>query len=52
MTIRLSEAGRAWLDRRALAEGLTIRSGEPNRSEIARIAFAYAQRHMPKGWRP
>lgn len=39
-------------DRRALDEGLTIRNGEPNRSEILRNALAYAAEHMPIGWRP
>lgn len=49
---RLSAEGRAWLDQRALEEDLTIRGGEPNRSEMIRIALAYAAKHMPKGWRP
>lgn len=35
-TLRLSEQGLAELDRRALAAGLTIRDGQPNRSEMAR----------------
>jgi hypothetical protein len=52
MTMRLSGAGLAWIDQRALAEGLTIRGGEPNRSELVRLALAYASAHMPKGWRP
>lgn len=51
-TLRLSAEGTAWLDQRAVEEGLTKGSGEPNRSELIRIALAYAQRHMPKGWRP
>ena len=42
----------AALDQRALDEGLTIRGGEPNRSEMIRRMLAYAQRHMPKGWKP
>lgn len=42
----------AALDQRALAEGVTIRGGEPNRSEMIRLMLAYAKEHMPKGWRP
>ena len=52
VALRLSAQGIAHLDRRALDEGLTIRDGEPNRSEMARIYMAYAAQHMPKGWRP
>jgi hypothetical protein len=52
MTIRLSAAGLEWVDRRALAEGITIRGGDPNRSELVRLALTYASIHMPKGWRP
>lgn len=51
-TFRISAAGIAWLDQRALDEGLAIRGGEPNRSEMLRLALAYASVHMPKGWRP
>lgn len=50
--IRLSPAEVADLDARALAEGLTIRNGEPNRSELIRLDLAYAAAHRPKGWRP
>lgn len=42
----------AAVDQRALDEGLTIRDGEPNRSEMLRRMVAYAMRHMPKGWTP
>jgi hypothetical protein len=52
VTVRLSEPGRDWIDQRARDEGLTIRNGDPNRSEMIRLALAYAQRHMPEGWRP
>lgn len=44
--------GLARIDRRALDEGLTIRRGEPNRSEMIRLATAYGLAHMPAGWRP
>lgn len=50
--LRLSVEGLAHIDRRALEEGLTIRGGEPNRSEMIRLMLAYASAHMPKGWRP
>ena len=55
VSIRLAETGTggsADIDRRALEEGLTIRGGEPNRSEMARVMLVYAAQHMPKGWRP
>lgn len=52
VAIRLAEAGIRHIDQRALDEGLTIRDGEPNRSEMARLMLAYASAHMPKGWRP
>lgn len=52
VAVRLSAETIAWLDQRALDEQLTIRGGEPNRSEMARLALAYAAQHMPKGWRP
>lgn len=50
--LRLSVEGLAYIDQRALDEGLTIRNGEPNRSEMMRILIAYAAGNMPKGWRP
>jgi hypothetical protein len=40
------------VDARALAEGMTIRGGEPNRSELIRLAVEYALAEMPAGWRP
>jgi hypothetical protein len=52
VALRLSDAGIEHIDERALAEGLTIRGGEPNRSEMARLMLAYASAYMPKGWRP
>jgi hypothetical protein len=51
-TLRLSVEDIEWTDQRALDEDLTIRGGEPNRSEMLRLMWAYAQRYMPKGWRP
>lgn len=50
--VKLSEDGIAHIDQRALDEGLTIRGGEPNRSEMVRLMLAYASQNMPKGWRP
>lgn len=49
-----------WVDRRALEEELTLvrpdADGElevgPNRSEMIRIALAFAAAKMPRGWRP
>jgi hypothetical protein len=51
-TIRLPADVRAAIDRRARDEVLTVRGGEPNRSEMVRIVWAYAREHMPEGWRP
>jgi hypothetical protein len=45
VALRLSDQGIKWLDQRAEDE-------QVNRSEVVRLALAYAQRHMPKGWRP
>lgn len=47
---KLTAAETALIDARALDEGLTIRGGEPNRSEMIRLMLAYAAA-MPKGWR-
>lgn len=52
VALKLSEADIAHIDPRALDEGITIRNGEPNRSEMIRLMLAYASAHMPKGWRP
>jgi hypothetical protein len=41
----LSDQGIEWLDQRAEEEGV-------NRSEMIRLALAYAVAKMPKGWRP
>lgn len=49
---KLDDSERAALEREALDQGLTIRNGEPNASEMARLMLAYASTHMPKGWRP
>jgi hypothetical protein len=49
---KLSDAEVAPVKRRAIAEGLTIRGGEPNCSEMIRIMVAYSLEHMPHGWRP
>jgi hypothetical protein len=48
----MSTDGTEWVDHRAVDEGLVKGDGEPNRSEMIRIALAYAAQHMPKGWRP
>jgi metal-responsive CopG/Arc/MetJ family transcriptional regulator len=45
VALRLSDQGIEWLDQRAEDEGV-------NRSEMIRIALAYAVAKMPKGWRP
>lgn len=50
--LRLSVEGHAWVDQRAREEGFVKGNGDPNRSELIRLALAYAQRHMPRGWRP
>lgn len=52
VAIRMSTDGTDWVDRRAEEEGLLKGNGDPNRSEMIRIALAYAAQHMPRGWRP
>jgi len=52
VVLRLDQDDIDWFDRRALIEEFTIRHGEPNRSEVMRLALCYARRHMPVGWRP
>ena len=42
VTIRLSDSGLAVIDRLAVADGLTIRNGEPNRSAMIRKLLAEA----------
>lgn len=49
---RLDDDAIARVDARALLEGLTIRNGDPNRSEALRLLVTYALDHMPPGWRP
>ncbi|MBP1159105.1 hypothetical protein ABIC28_004492 [Rhodococcus sp. PvR044] len=39
-------------DAQAQQEGLLMKSGKPNRSELIRIKLAFADEHMPNGWRP
>lgn len=39
-------------DQQAAHEGLLMKSGKPNRSELIRIKLAFADEHMPSGWRP
>ncbi len=46
VAIRLTESGLIYIDKRAGAEA------DGNRSEMIRRMLAYAQRHMPIGWRP
>jgi hypothetical protein len=48
---KLTKQGIDWIDQRARDEGLTIRGGDPNRSEMLRLMIAYAATYMPKGWR-
>jgi hypothetical protein len=52
MTIRITPAGRRYVRQRALEEGFVTPAGKPNESALARLAFAYMQAHMPRGWRP
>lgn len=52
VVVRMSEAGIESVKQRAIDEQVVKRSGEPNVSEMLRIMFAFAQRNMPKGWRP
>lgn len=49
--LRLSAEGIAALDARA-AKRAKKDGTKPNRSEEARIMFAYAERNMPQGWTP
>jgi len=50
--VRLRPDELQWLAERAVAENLPKHAGEPNRSEMIRLAIAYARQHMPWGWRP
>lgn len=43
--VRLAQEGIDWIDQRAADERV-------NRSEMIRLMLTYAQRHIPKGWRP
>lgn len=52
VAVKLGDSEREQIDQRALDEGLTIRGGEPNRSEMTRRLLAYAMQHMPTGWKP
>ncbi len=52
VALKLSDEVIAAVDQRALTEGLTIRGGQPNRSEALRLLVAYGLDHMPEGWRP
>ncbi len=52
VALKLEDEAIARVDARALLESLTIRGGEPNRSEALRLLVAYALDHMPPGWRP
>lgn len=52
VAIRMLPAAIKHLDDRAADEELYDERGKPNRSELMRIMLAYAQRNMPKGWRP
>jgi hypothetical protein len=51
-TLRISPAGLAWIDQRAVEEGFVTAKGKPNGSELIRIALAYYKQHSPPGWRP
>ena len=42
----------ATYDQQAQVEGLLMKSGKPNRSELIRLKLAFADEHMPAGWRP
>lgn len=51
VSTKLTQDAIDWIDQRALDEGLTIRGGEPNRSEMIRLLLTFAAARMPKGWR-
>ncbi len=42
----------ATYDQQAEIEGLLMKSGKPNRSELIRLKLAFADENMPAGWRP
>lgn len=52
VALKLDDEAIAAVDARALSEGLTIRGGDVNRSEMLRLAIAYGMANMPQGWRP
>lgn len=45
VAVRLAEKGTDWLDTEA-------RQRQIDRSSFIRLCLQYAQRHMPKGWKP
>lgn len=52
VAVRLLDEQIEQLDWRANQEGILTKAGEPNRAELLRIMLAYAEEHMPDGWRP
>lgn len=52
VNLRMSWAGVDRIEQRARDERVVDEHGHPNRSEMIRIMIAYADRHMPKEWRP
>jgi len=51
VAVKLSDEGQAWIEAEAIRRGLLMPSGRPNRSEMVRLALAYAQLNMPKNWK-
>ncbi|MFD9551443.1 hypothetical protein ACFWBG_29010 [Nocardia salmonicida] len=49
---RMSDDQIVALDNQTIAEDLSTKQGEPNRSELIRIRVDYAREIMPAGWRP
>lgn len=45
LAVRVAAAGISWLDARAAEEGI-------RRSELVRRMLVFAERRMPKGWKP
>lgn len=52
VALRLDKRTIQAIDERAESEGLVLPRGDTNRSEMLRLAWEYADQHMPQGWRP
>lgn len=52
VVFRLARSAIEYIDRLAVEEGVVLRDGKPNRSEMIRLLLAFALRNWKRGWRP